>query len=171
MVEWCCQEETEVLGGKPVTVPLCFWRDSPNWARASSFTRFLDHTQRRTTVGWPPLDEWSARRRYLYLTTHNTHNRQSPCPPRGIRTHNPSRRVAANVCLRTATETNTMPRCFSQISHGLTIDWTRPFAMTGRRLTTGDTARPWTPIHNWCTENQLSPHNKLTASPWQRPVS
>jgi len=28
---------------------VCFWRDSPQWARASSFTRFLDHTQRRTT--------------------------------------------------------------------------------------------------------------------------
>jgi len=24
---------------------VCFWRDSPQWARASSFTRFLDHTQ------------------------------------------------------------------------------------------------------------------------------
>jgi len=35
----------------------CFWRDSPQWARASSFTRFLDHTQRRTTVGRTPLDE------------------------------------------------------------------------------------------------------------------
>ena len=29
---------------------VCFWRDSPQWARASSFTRFLDHTQRRNTV-------------------------------------------------------------------------------------------------------------------------
>jgi hypothetical protein len=38
----------------------CFWRDSPQWARASSFTRFLDHTQRRTAVGMTPLDEWSA---------------------------------------------------------------------------------------------------------------
>jgi len=27
------------------------------WARASSFTRFLDHTQRRTTVGRNPLGE------------------------------------------------------------------------------------------------------------------
>jgi hypothetical protein len=27
------------------------------WARASSFTMFLDHTQRRTTVGRTPLDE------------------------------------------------------------------------------------------------------------------
>ena len=29
----------------------------PQWARASSFTRFLDHTQRRTTVDRDPLDE------------------------------------------------------------------------------------------------------------------
>ena len=43
------------------------------WARAPSFTTFLDHTQRRTTVGITPLDEWSARRRDLYLTTHNRH--------------------------------------------------------------------------------------------------
>jgi hypothetical protein len=27
------------------------------WARAHSFTMFLDHTQRRTTVGRFPLDE------------------------------------------------------------------------------------------------------------------
>jgi len=38
-------------------VMLCYWRDSPQWARASSLTRFLDHTQRRTTVGRTPLDE------------------------------------------------------------------------------------------------------------------
>ena len=37
------------------------------------FLMFLDHTQRRTTVGRTPLDEWSARRRDLYLTTHDTH--------------------------------------------------------------------------------------------------
>jgi hypothetical protein len=49
-----------------------FWRNSPQWVTASSFTTFLDHTQRRTTVGRTPLDEWSARRRGFYLTTHNT---------------------------------------------------------------------------------------------------
>jgi hypothetical protein len=59
---------------------VCFWRDSPHWAMTSSFLRFLDHTQRRITVGRTPLDEWSARRRDLYLTTHNTHNKH-PCPP------------------------------------------------------------------------------------------
>jgi hypothetical protein len=47
------------------------------------FTRFLYHT-RRATAGRTPLDEWSPRRRYLYLTTHNTHNRQTSMPPVGF---------------------------------------------------------------------------------------
>ena len=34
-----------------------FWGDSPQWAMTASFTRFLDHTQRHTTVGRTPLDE------------------------------------------------------------------------------------------------------------------
>ena len=46
-------------------------------ALASSRTRLLDHTQRRATVGRTPLNEGSVRRRDLYLTTHNTHNRQT----------------------------------------------------------------------------------------------
>jgi len=33
-----------------------------------------------TTVGRTPLGEWSARRRDLYLTTHDTHNRQTSMP-------------------------------------------------------------------------------------------
>ena len=45
------------------------------------FLMFLDHTERRSTVGRTPLDEWSARRRDLYLTTHDTHNRQISMPP------------------------------------------------------------------------------------------
>ena len=48
------------------------------------FLRFLDHTQRRSTVGRTPLDEWSARRGDLYLTTHDTHNRQISMPPVGF---------------------------------------------------------------------------------------
>jgi hypothetical protein len=56
----------------------------PPGARASSFTMFLDHTQRRNTVGRTPLDEWSARRRDLYLATYNTHNRQISMPPVGF---------------------------------------------------------------------------------------
>jgi len=43
------------------------------------FSWFLDHTQRHTTFGRISLDEWSARCRDLYLTTHNTQNKH-PCP-------------------------------------------------------------------------------------------
>ena len=31
-----------------------------------------------------PLDEGSARHRHLYLTTHNTHKRQTSMPPAGF---------------------------------------------------------------------------------------
>ena len=45
---------------------------------------FPDHTQRRTTVGRSPRDKWSARRRDLNVTTHNTHNRQTSVPSVGF---------------------------------------------------------------------------------------
>ena len=81
-----------------------FW--SPKWARASSFTRFLDHTQRRATVGRTPLDEWSARRRDLYLTTHNTHNRLASMPPVGFEpTVSASERPQTHALDRAATGT------------------------------------------------------------------
>ena len=57
------------------------WRCDPTRVMASSFLRFQDHTQRRTTVGRTRLDECSARRRDFYLTTHNTHNRQTSMHP------------------------------------------------------------------------------------------
>ena len=78
----------------------CFllWLCGQMGAMASSFLRFLDHTQRSITVGRTPLDEWSARRRDLYLTTHYTHNKH-PCPSR-IRTHDLSRRAAVDLSLR-----------------------------------------------------------------------
>jgi len=61
-----------------------YWRCGPTRAIASSVLRFLDHTQRLTTFGRTPLDEWSACRRVLYLTTHNTHKRQTSMPPAGF---------------------------------------------------------------------------------------
>ena len=68
--------------GRPQMFPeiifFLIWCNSPQWARASSFFRFLDHTQRRTTVGRTPLDKWSPPCRDLYLTTHNIHIRH-PC--------------------------------------------------------------------------------------------
>ena len=78
---------------------VCFWRNSPQWVRASSFMTFLGHTQRRTTVDRTPLDKWSARRRDLYLTTHTTLTINIHAPG-GIRTHNLNRRAAADLRLR-----------------------------------------------------------------------
>ena len=49
----------------------------------SSLTMFYN-TQRRTTCGRTPLDEWSVRRRDLYRTTQNTHNRQTSMSPVGF---------------------------------------------------------------------------------------
>ena len=51
----------------------------PNACHGHLILEFLDHTQRRITVGMTPLDEWSASRTDLHLTTHNTHNKH-PCP-------------------------------------------------------------------------------------------
>ena len=48
------------------------------------FLMFLDHTQRRSTVRKTPLDERSVRRRDIYLTTHDNHNRQISMPPVGF---------------------------------------------------------------------------------------
>ena len=79
----CWQEITSTWRNLFVCLFVC-GATAPQWAMASSFTRFLDHTQRRTTVGRTPLDEWSARHRDLYLTTHNTHNRQISMPPVGF---------------------------------------------------------------------------------------
>jgi hypothetical protein len=45
-------------------------------------------------------DEWSARLKYLYLTTHNTDNRDTSMPPAGIRTRDPSEGATADQRLR-----------------------------------------------------------------------
>jgi len=47
---------------------------------ASSFLRFLDHTQRRSTFGRTPLDEWSARCRDLYLQHTTLTTDKHSCP-------------------------------------------------------------------------------------------
>jgi len=57
------------------------------------FLMFLDHT-RRTPVGRTHLDEWSARRRDLYLTTRHTQQTNIHAPG-GIWTHDLSRHGAS----------------------------------------------------------------------------
>jgi hypothetical protein len=52
----------------------------------SSHYQDLTITLRHPTVGTTPLNEWSARRRKSYLTTYNTHKRQTSMPPAGFET-------------------------------------------------------------------------------------
>jgi len=78
---------------------VCFWRNSLQLAKTSSFFRFLDHTQRHTTVGRTPLDEWPDRRRDFYLTAQHSKQTDNHAPS-GIRNHNLSKRAAADARLR-----------------------------------------------------------------------
>ena len=49
----------------------------PDLVFRRNYWGFLDQTQRSVAVGRTPLDAWSVRRSDLYLTTHNTPNRQT----------------------------------------------------------------------------------------------
>jgi hypothetical protein len=74
------------------------WLDIPSGPRPHC--RGFEITLRHTTLGRTPLDEWSARRKDLYLTTHNTHKRQDIHAPGGIRIRSPSKRAAVDPRLR-----------------------------------------------------------------------
>jgi hypothetical protein len=59
------------------------WQNSRTRARTALPLRLVNHTQWHTTFGRTPLDEWSAHRRDLYSTTHNTQQEtRHPCPRR-----------------------------------------------------------------------------------------
>jgi len=66
----------------------------PGPPHSRGFTITLTHP----TLGRTPLDRWSARRRDLYLTKHNTHEKYWRAG--GIRTRNPGKRAAAEPRLR-----------------------------------------------------------------------
>jgi hypothetical protein len=53
-------------------------------AGVEGFCFSLDHTQTHTTVGGTPLDEGSARRRNLYLTTQTLYKTKKSIPPVGF---------------------------------------------------------------------------------------
>jgi hypothetical protein len=92
---------------------------------ASSFLRFLNHAQLQNTVGRTALDEWSACCTDLYLTTHNTHNRQTSIAPLGFKptTISAGERPQTYALDRAATGTgiNRQTRC-SKFSN-LFLEW------------------------------------------------
>jgi hypothetical protein len=68
---------------------------SPSGPGPPHYRRFTI-TFRHTTLDMTPPEGRSARRRDLYLTTHNTLNRQTFMQRGGIRTRNPTNRTAAD---------------------------------------------------------------------------
>ena len=85
---------------------ILFWRCGPTRSMDSSSTRILDYTRRLTTVCRTSLYEWSARRRDLQLTTHNTHKRETFIPPTGFETTTSAGKRPQNYALdRVATRT------------------------------------------------------------------
>jgi len=83
------------------------WLDirSGRWpSRRWGFEITLTHA----TFGRTPLDEWSARRRHLNVTTHTTLTKDSHAPG-GVRTYNPSKRGAADPRLRLSGNWNRHP--------------------------------------------------------------
>jgi hypothetical protein len=76
------------------------WRNSPPVGHGLQIHEvYRSHTQWCTAIGRTPLNEWSARHRDFYLTTHNTTQQTDTRAPCGIRTHNLSRRTAAVLSL------------------------------------------------------------------------
>jgi len=84
---------------RPKPFNFFFTATAPQWARASSFTRFLDHIQRRNTQSIRLL--WTSDQLVAKTSTwQHTTNTTDIHGPRGIRTHNLSRRGATNLWLR-----------------------------------------------------------------------
>ena len=63
-----------------------FWHNSPQWARASSFTRFLDHTKRHTRIGRILVISSSQRP----LPDNQQHSQQKSMPPVGFEPTTPA---------------------------------------------------------------------------------
>jgi len=96
-----------------------FWRNTPQTARVSSFTRFLDHTQRRTTVGrlLSTSDQLVAETSIWQHTTLTTEIHASG----GIRTHNLCRRAATDLRLRPRGHWNRLNLIIPPLNHRLSF--------------------------------------------------
>ena len=68
--------------------------------QALNYITFFSHGWSAPSGPRPPVDEWSSRRRHLYLTTHNTEKRETSMPPAEIRTRNPRKRDSGNSRVR-----------------------------------------------------------------------
>jgi hypothetical protein len=74
---------SRVLWCRSWSLSILVFMQQPYLARISSLLRVHDHT-RHTTFDRTPPDEWSARKRDLCFTTHNTDKRQIYMTPPGL---------------------------------------------------------------------------------------
>jgi len=88
---------------------VCFWLDNPQWAKASSFTRFLDHTQTHSSRYDFSGRVISSSQRPLPDNTQHSQQTDRHAPG-GIRTHILSRRAAADLRVRPDGQWD-RPRC------------------------------------------------------------
>jgi hypothetical protein len=91
-----------------------YWprRNSHSGPRPSHCRGFMI-TLRHTIFGRTPLDEWPARRRDLYLTTHNIRKRQTSMPPAGFEPTIPaSQRPQTHALDHAATGIGRLQACF-----------------------------------------------------------
>jgi hypothetical protein len=98
VINWCatgqkgafsiCQMRRDALNRSIVSTKLFsffLWRSDPIPGHGLPFWASRSHSETHThTLGKIPLDELSARHRDLYLTTHNTHMRQTFITPAGF---------------------------------------------------------------------------------------
>jgi hypothetical protein len=62
---------------------IILWPDSSSGPRPPNSRGFMI-TLRHNTLGWTPLDEWSACRTDVYLTTHHSEERETSMPLAGF---------------------------------------------------------------------------------------
>ena len=94
-----CTTQSHTVSDYPLryAIVVCFWRDSPQCATASSFMRFSrSHITAHQSVGLL----WTSDQ-IVAETSTRQHSRETDIhAPGGIRTHNLSRRAAADLRLR-----------------------------------------------------------------------
>jgi hypothetical protein len=71
---YCCQTIMKLEFSRQILLLLLLSFTTHLRVLASSFLRFLDHTEWHNTVGRTPLDEWPARRRDLSTWQHTQHS-------------------------------------------------------------------------------------------------
>jgi hypothetical protein len=141
--------------------------------------RVFTITNRHTTVGRTPLDEWSAPCRDLYLTTHNNHYRETSMLPDGFEPAIPARKRPQTYALnRAATETGQQCKIISlnflysskfplQMPSISTFPSNYAFSTNRRTLLSHDLLS-WT--HSFCSVQEGNKEQFLKAATLSQPL-